>query len=50
VVAGEAQLLKDFIALQKSLGLGWQDAAQQIRAAGEPLSKDSVHTPSNERS
>jgi outer membrane protein TolC len=23
VVAGQAELLKDFIALQKSLGLGW---------------------------
>jgi outer membrane protein TolC len=23
-VAGEAQLIKDYVALQKSLGLGWQ--------------------------
>jgi outer membrane protein TolC len=27
VVAGQAELLKDFVSLQKSLGLGWQ--AQQ---------------------
>ncbi|PLZ04046.1 RND transporter [Burkholderia sp. WAC0059] len=29
VVAGQAELLKDFVSLQKSLGLGWQTAAQQ---------------------
>jgi NodT family efflux transporter outer membrane factor (OMF) lipoprotein len=50
VVSGEAQLLKDFIALQKSLGLGWEDAAEQIRAAGEPRDKDAVHTPPKEKS
>jgi len=27
VVAGRAQLLKDFVLLQKSLGLGWQTQA-----------------------
>jgi outer membrane protein TolC len=27
VVAGQAELLKDFVSLQKSLGMGWQ--AQQ---------------------
>jgi NodT family efflux transporter outer membrane factor (OMF) lipoprotein len=28
VVSGQAELLKDFVSLQKSLGLGWQSASQ----------------------
>lgn len=28
VVAGQAELLKDFVSLQKSLGLGWRDPSQ----------------------
>ena len=27
VVSGQAQLLKDFVSLQKSLGLGWRSTA-----------------------
>ena len=27
VISGQAQLLKDFVSLQKSLGLGWRSTA-----------------------
>ena len=37
-IAGEAELIKDFIALQKSLGLGWQNGLppEQVGVQGPP--------------
>ncbi|HTJ99203.1 MAG TPA: efflux transporter outer membrane subunit [Bordetella sp.] len=36
VVAGQAELLQDFVSLQKSLGLGWQEAGATSPTAGAP--------------
>lgn len=43
VVSGQAELLKDFVSLQKSFGLGWKPASQP---ASQPPSQPASQSPS----
>lgn len=43
-ISGDAQLLKNFVTLQKALGLGWQTAAAQAEVKGQ-ANADKIATP-----